>query len=111
MKKSSNTLMSKSMSPFPDFIIAGSAKSGTTAIHLMLDQHPDVYMSAIKETNYFIHGYESTRNYVEHRGQLTLEDQSEGDITDTLAKYETLFEGASEGQILGEASPWYLIND
>jgi hypothetical protein len=111
MKKSSNTLMSKSMSPFPDFIIAGSAKSGTTAIHLMLDQHPDVYMSAIKETNYFIHGYESTRNYVEHRGQLTLENQSESDITDTLAKYETLFEGASEGQILGEASPWYLIND
>ena len=60
------------MSSFPDFIIAGSAKSGTTAIHLMLDQHPDVYMSAIKETNYFVHGYESTRNYVEHRGQLTL---------------------------------------
>ncbi len=99
------------MNSFPDFIIAGSAKSGTTAIHLMLDQHPDVYMSAIKETNYFIHGYEPTRNYVEHRGHLTLENQSESDITDTLAKYETLFEGASKGQILGEASPWYLIND
>jgi hypothetical protein len=101
----------KFMNPFPDFIIAGSAKSGTTALHLMLDQHPDVFMSAIKETNYFIHAYEPTRDFVEHRGHLTLKDQVESDITDTQPKYEALFKDAAKGQLLGEASPWYLLND
>lgn len=98
------------MTPAPEFIIAGSAKSGTTALHFMLDQHPDVFMSPIKETNFFIHGYEQTRHFKGLRGETVLEGQHDSDIVDSHEKYAGLFADAPENAVRGEASPWYLIN-
>ena len=37
----------------PNLIIIGAAKCGTTTLHASLDRHPDVFMSEIKELNYF----------------------------------------------------------
>lgn len=36
----------------PDFLVLGAAKSGTTALHYYLNQHPQIYMSHIKETHW-----------------------------------------------------------
>lgn len=38
----------------PDFFIVGAAKAGTTALQQILDDHPDVYMSPLKEPNFFM---------------------------------------------------------
>jgi len=37
----------------PNFLVVGAAKAGTTSIYQYLKQHPDVYMSPIKEPKYF----------------------------------------------------------
>ena len=37
----------------PNFLIIGAARSGTTSYYEYLRQHPSVFMSAIKETNFF----------------------------------------------------------
>ncbi len=37
----------------PSFIILGAAKAGTTALYHYMNQHPQVGMSRVKETNYF----------------------------------------------------------
>jgi Sulfotransferase family len=37
----------------PNFFIVGAPKAGTTALYAFLDQHPLVYMSPLKEPNYF----------------------------------------------------------
>jgi hypothetical protein len=37
----------------PNFFIVGAAKSGTTSLYHFLDEHPDVYMSPIKEPHFF----------------------------------------------------------
>ena len=37
---------------YPNFLIIGVQKSGTTSIYNYLGQHPQVYMSPIKETNF-----------------------------------------------------------
>ena len=37
----------------PNFFIVGAAKSGTTSVARYLDEHPQVYMSPIKEPSYF----------------------------------------------------------
>ena len=37
----------------PNFIVAGANTAGTTSLHDYLRQHPQVYMSAIKEPTYF----------------------------------------------------------
>lgn len=37
----------------PNLFIVGMPKSGTTALHNLLSQHPEVFMSSLKEPNYF----------------------------------------------------------
>ena len=99
------------MESFPDFVIAGSAKSGTTAIHLMLDQHPNVTMSETKETNFFVHGFEKTDHYIGLKGERVFAELAEQDRIDTLEKYQGVFAKADDNtRVLGESSPLYLIS-
>ena len=37
----------------PNFFMIGTVKSGSTSLHRYLSQHPEVYVSAIKEPGYF----------------------------------------------------------
>lgn len=37
----------------PNFIVIGAARSGTTSLFQYLDAHPEVYMSQVKELNFF----------------------------------------------------------
>jgi hypothetical protein len=37
----------------PNLIVAGAGKSGTSSLHLYLDQHPDIVMSTVKEPHFF----------------------------------------------------------
>lgn len=37
----------------PNFFIAGAPKSGTTTLYRYLNEHRDVFMSPIKEPNFF----------------------------------------------------------
>ncbi|NOT28711.1 MAG: sulfotransferase [Acidobacteria bacterium] len=37
----------------PNFLLIGAAKAGSTSIHEYLKQHPQIFMSARKEPNYF----------------------------------------------------------
>src|SRR4051794_34967159 len=76
----------------PNFLIIGAAKAGTTSLYHYLRQHPDVYMSTIKEPNYFCFE-EQLPEYAPVR---------------TLAEYESLFDGASSQPAVGEASTQYL---
>jgi len=41
------------MNRLPNFLVVGAAKSGTTALYHYLAQHPEVFLSPIKETNFF----------------------------------------------------------
>jgi len=76
----------------PNFLIIGAAKAGTTSLHRYLGQHPAVYVSPVKETNYF--WYEGQRD---RRPSVK-----------TRAAYERLFAGVRTETAIGEASPQYL---
>ncbi len=41
------------MNKLPTFLIVGAVKAGTTSLHEYLQMHPEVFMSPVKETNYF----------------------------------------------------------
>ena len=43
----------KSAVPFPTFLVVGAAKCGSTSLYHYLRQHPEVYMSPLKEPNHF----------------------------------------------------------
>jgi hypothetical protein len=76
----------------PNFLIIGAAKSGTTSLYQYLRQHPEIFMSEVKETNWF--AYEGQRD-------------SRYSVR-TAQEYERLFDGVTVERAVGEASPQYM---
>jgi hypothetical protein len=74
--------------PLPTFVIAGAQKSGTTTLHDLLAQHPQIQMSDPKELHFF--------------------DKPRGR---TLDDYADLFQPGSGHRAWGESTPFYLYND
>jgi hypothetical protein len=81
---------------WPNFFIAGAPKAGTSSLHAYLQAVPGIFMSRIKEPNYFSRG-------------IIADDHRSRPIRDT-AKYLQLFAGAAGARIIGEASPTYLAD-
>lgn len=81
----------------PTFLIIGVQKAGTTSIYNYLNQHPQIYMSPVKETNFLEKNWEE------------IEDQRKARI-DTFEKYCQLFTGVKDEIAIGEASPNYLFH-
>jgi len=88
----------------PEFLIAGVPKAGTTALHAALSQHPELYLSPVKEPKFFLtDGPPPTRGgpgdaltYREHVWQRP--------------EYEALFAAAPPGALRGEATPLYFYD-
>ncbi len=79
----------------PNLFIVGAQKAGTTSLYKYLSQHPDVYMSPIKEPHFFSQVRQEKLSYDSR--VITKESQ-----------YYALFENAGNYSIVGEASPSYL---
>lgn len=80
----------------PNLFIVGAPKCGTTAMHMYLSQHPEIYMSAEKEPFYFHVSDEEKPQYSRYR--------------ENPDKYLSLFSGATTESYLGESSPGYLAS-
>ena len=86
----------------PNFIVIGAAKAGTTALYWYLAEHPMVFMSPLKETNYFAYGLDAD-------GRLLYGNPEVHHFPVTSrADYERLFAEAGRALAIGEASPIYL---
>lgn len=65
----------------PDFVVLGTQKGGTTSLHLLLDNHPGVFLPACKEVHYHsLHDDQPIEWYRDHYGEATAQ-QVRGDIT------------------------------
>ena len=89
------------MSRMPTFLVIGAARSGTTALYMYLRQHPEIFMSPNKETNFFAFEDEA----LNCRGPGS--DYINNSIT-RLPDYLRMFDGVSGETAIGEASPLYL---
>lgn len=78
----------------PNFLIIGAPRCGTTSLYFYLRQHPDVFMPAVKEPNYYWpEGWERT-----------------ADAIRTRAEYERLFDRAAGERAVGEATTHILVS-
>lgn len=86
----------------PNLFIVGQPKSGTTALHQFLGQHPEIFMSSIKEPHFFCSDFhlESDRTYGKQRF-FDFRNES---------AYLQLFAKAEEAKIAGESSTNYLYS-
>jgi len=86
----------------PNFIVIGAAKAGTTALYWYLADHPQVFMTSMKETNFFAYG-------LDDKGKLLYGDPELHHFpVRSLRQYKLLFEDADDATAIGEASPIYL---
>ena len=82
---------------WPNLFVVGVAKAGTTTLHSILDQHPSIKMSTIKEPHFF------TRNIQFQEDQRELERLRDKD------EYLALFTSEDAGILCrGESSPSYF---
>src|SRR6478609_12021787 len=81
----------------PDFFIVGHQKCGTTALYMMLAQHPQIFMPDVKEPWFFGRELRSRFPKPSTRGR-----------PNTLEDYVALFADAAPDQVAGEASPQYI---
>jgi hypothetical protein len=80
----------------PDFFIVGHEKCGTSALDLMLKEHPRIFLPDAKEQRFFA---------PELRGMKRGLDPSR---PHTFERYVEVFAAARDDQLVGEASPQYL---
>jgi hypothetical protein len=78
----------------PDFFIVGHEKSGTSALYAMLRQHPQIFLSDVKEPSFFVPEVRVLTNKPSH--------------PDTLDGYLALFSAAKPEQRIGDTTPSYL---
>lgn len=86
----------------PNFLVIGAAKSGTTALHRYLTQHPEIFMSRQKELRFF--AFDSRRPDFRGPG----DDINIASIVVSIEEYRAHFEGAEGFPARGETSPLYL---
>jgi hypothetical protein len=91
------------VTPRPNFVIAGAARSGTTALALALGRHPEVFVAGRKEASYFLFrtrdwGFSGPGDGYLLRGAVRSE-----------AEYRAMFaETPRAARAVGEASVYYL---
>ena len=91
----------------PNFLIVGAAKSGTTSLFRYVSQHPQIYMSHVKEPNFFAlaDGRMNLRGPFDETSMFRLTHRKS--VTSFHA-YKKLFANAKAQMAIGEASPRYL---
>jgi hypothetical protein len=100
MRSSGDKLMT-----MPNFLIIGAGKSGTTSLYHYLKQHPEVYMSPVKEPKFFaLEG--KTLDFCGPGDDVHMNRKS---ITD-IGAYRALFRGVTNEKAVGEASTLYLYS-
>jgi hypothetical protein len=86
----------------PNFIVIGAAKAGTTALHWYLVEHPDVFMTPVKDPSYFAYGRDE-------QGRLLWGDPDLHYFrVQSWPEYVRLFAEADGATAIGEASTMYL---
>jgi len=85
----------------PNFIVIGAMKAATTSLYTYLKQHPDIFMTKVKEPMFF-------NNFKQSNDYKILGKKSEK--LNSLEEYLSLFSSVENESAIGEASPAYIYN-
>lgn len=85
---------------FPDFLVVGAAKSGTSSLHNYLKQHPGIFLPADKELLF----WHQNRN----KNKAIFNYWPRERVPANLSEYLLRYEKAAANQLCGEVCPSYL---
>ncbi len=94
----------------PNCFVIGAPRSGTTSLYEYLNAHPDVYMSPLKEPDFFSRPSLDAVEVTDDTASPRLEDAARSDpaLRADFEEYAALFAKVGDEKIVGEASAIYL---
>lgn len=100
-----------SINLLPNLVIIGAMKSGTTSLHSYLDLHPQIFMSRIKELNFFVEEENWSRGLEWYKSNFE-QAQIIGESSPNYTKYP-FFKGVPERmhRIIPDAKLIYIVRD
>jgi len=97
------------MTTMPNFLVIGAMKSGTTSLHHYLRQHPEIYVSPVKEPSFFaVEG--SALDFDGAEGRRRVQRLMKRSVVTDVDAYGALFGGVGDEKAVGEVSPLYLYD-
>jgi hypothetical protein len=90
----------------PDFLLVGAPKAGTTALHVALARHPQLYLSPVKEPKFFL--TDGTDGEPPRGPGGPGDAQTFREYVWRRQDYEALFDAAPPGTLAGESTTLYL---
>ncbi|MHA6287066.1 sulfotransferase family protein [Maricaulis sp. CAU 1757] len=84
---------------WPNFLVIGAPKSGTTSLYHYLGQHPDIFLSTVRKEGRFFSGVGDS--------DIHWPAYYHFDTAPTVASYQTLFSDYSGQVRIGDVSPDY----
>ena len=106
--------------PAPNLFVVGAMKAGTTTLYRYLAEHPDVFMSPIKEPHHFCVDvdieliaprYRSASADLDAYLDGPMDQERHMGYVPERERYLRLFRDAAGQQYRGEASPSYLLSE
>ena len=102
----------------PDFFLVGAPKCGTTALYAMLGAHPEIFVSPVKEPDFFASDIRAAVQGGVLGGRVFRPGKSAGPegpaseerLVNDWSQYLRLFNGAGPEQAVGEGSVSYLAS-
>ncbi len=94
---------------YPNFLIIGANKGGTSSFYKYLDQHPEIFMSEIKEPMFFLF---NEMNGTDTQASVSTEEPEwdRWKPVSNLEEYKKMFSPPPGTKAAGEASTAYLAN-
>ncbi|AJR18730.1 sulfotransferase family protein [Pimelobacter simplex] len=89
--------------PRPDFLLVGAPKAGTSALHLALAAHPDVFVTTPKEPKFWL-----CENAPPPHWSGPGDRHSQREWVWHPDRYADLFRPAPDDAVRGESTPFYL---
>lgn len=92
----------------PTFAIIGAQKAATTSLHWYLNEHPEIFMSAFKESNLFLADSDETGPYYElepHFYGSSAREKRRGLTDEQILSY--MFYNYRGERVIGDTSPYY----
>jgi len=86
----------------PNLLIVGEPKSGTSSLHVYLEQHPDIFMTKSKESHYFDKDLHRESDSF-HKRKLSFRCR-------TKSRYLSYFRNTEGYKVRGESTPTYMVS-
>ncbi|MCS7047744.1 MAG: sulfotransferase domain-containing protein [Verrucomicrobiae bacterium] len=96
----------------PNLVVIGAQKCGTTSLHFYLKQHPQIFMSRIKELNFFCLNGNWSRGLAWYQAQFSTKKPVRGESSPHYTSFPSESAVASRmHEVIPQARLIYLVRD